>query len=153
MAMPSDRGTKQDVPARAFDMIRNVVGQVRQNAVNLRNESTVADISAERVIRFVALLQDSLETLDRWVAVPGTQEIIRQQTNNPSFDLTSEYSTLRAAIVTCRNWIIANFPKDGADYLLYHKFNAQGKIVPRMFFPAQLAELHTELDTLVAAID
>lgn len=153
MALPSNSGSKADLPAQAWDAIRNIAGQVKVNSANLRNDSAAGDVAADRVVRYVALLAEAISNLPRWTQVPGLLPYVREQLDAPTFDIVSEYNAMLAQIVACRDWIIANFPKDGAGYLLYHQFNAGGRVDVRQLTTAQLAGLRAQLDNLIATID
>jgi len=123
------------------------------NAANLRADSAAGDVAADRVTRFVAMLSDSLDNLALAVAVPGLLAYAQEQLNDPTFQVVTEYTAARNEMTACRDWIVSNFPADGSGYLLYHQFGVGGRINVRMFSPAALAGLRTQLDALLATLD
>jgi hypothetical protein len=99
MALPSNSGSKADLPAQAWDAIRNIAGQVKVNSVNLRNASAAGDIAADRVVRYVAMLADAISNLPRLTQVPGLLPYVREQLDDPAFDIVAEYNAMLAQIV------------------------------------------------------
>jgi hypothetical protein len=152
MALPSNSGSRKDNPAQAWEGIKGTVGQVKANATRLRDDAA-AGIYADRLTRFVETITDSLERLAVLAAVPGLLPYIREQLNDPAFDVVAEYNATRAAMESARSWILGAFPVDGNGYLLYHQFGLGGRIVVRQLAPAQLGGLVTELNALIATID
>ena len=153
MAFPSNTGSKSDLPAQAWDTLRNTAGQVKVNSTNLRNDSAAGNVQADRVLRYVAMLADSLDSLARWTQVPGLLPYVREQLDAPTFDVVAEYNVMRTQMELTRNWVLENFPLDVNGYLLYHTFGGGGRLNVRLLSPPQLAGLRTQIDALLLTID
>jgi len=150
MAFPS---SNRDDLASAWAGIRVAAGRIKTYAQSLKTASAAGSIQAGDVVSFVDQLASSNDTLARYTAVPGLVEYVRAQIDNAAVDIVAEYSTMLAQINATRNWVLTNFPKDADGYLLYHKFDAAGRISQRTFSPAETAGLRTQLDALLATID
>jgi len=153
MSFPTNSGTRKMGPARAWESIKGTFGQVKDNAMKLRDDSASGDVAADRVTRFVAMLSDSLDNLATAVGVPGLLAYAQEQLNDPAFQVVTEYTAARNEMTACRDWIVANFPADGSGYLLYHQFGVGGRITVRQLPSASLAGLRTQLDALLATLD
>lgn len=149
MTFPS---SENDDLATAWASVRSVAGGIKRSAQHLHDRSAAGDINADIVVSFASLLADHNDTLSRYASVPGLSAYAQQQTGN-AVDIVAEYQALLAEINATRNWILANFPKDGSGYLLYHTFSGTGRIVVRTLTPVQTAGLRTQLLALIARID
>jgi hypothetical protein len=92
----------------------------------------------------------SLDQFDAYAAVPGLATYAQAQTGNAN--IAADYTTMRAAIVAARDWVVTNFPKSGG-FLLAQNILASGRQTLRVFTSAETAALQTLLNTLIATID
>lgn len=150
MAFPS---SNSDDLASAWSAIRNSAAVVKRDSQTLHDRSAAGNIEAALILRYVESLANHNDAFARYTAVPGLAAYVREQVNNPAIDIVAEYNTMLAQINATKNWIAANFPKDGSGYLLYHTLGADGRIVQRTLTPAQTAGLRTQLTALIATID
>jgi hypothetical protein len=153
MAFPSSSGSKADDLANAWGGVRSNAAHIKVYSQDLRSASAAGPIQAATIVLYADQLASAKAAFDRYTAVPGLAAYAREQVNDPALDIVAEYQTMAAQLVAVRDWIIANFPKDASGYLLYHQFDAAGKIVQRTLSSAQTAGLRTQLDALIATTD
>lgn len=150
MAFPSS--TTKDSLASVWSGVQARASQVRIHAQELRNASAAGPVSGKNVVDFATLLADAVVMLDRAAAVPGIAQYARDQIGDQVLDVVAEFTAMRAVIIATRDWIMANFPKDGSGYLLLMSFTADGRYTFRTLTTAQTAGLRTQLDALIATI-
>lgn len=153
MAFPTDVGSKRDDLERAWEGVRNAAGAIKSAAQAVRTRSAAGPIEAREVVTLADQLANANDRLARYTVVPGLLAYVREQINDPTIDIVAEYNAMLAQINAVRTWVINNFPKDASNYLLYHTFGADGRIVQRTLTSAQTAGLRTQLDALLATLD
>lgn len=95
----------------------------------------------------------NIARMDAWAATPGLVSYATAQVNDPSYDIVAEYQAMRSAMVSCRNDLMAMFPKDATGYLLYHTLDVDGRVQSRSFTAAQLAAAVVRMDAVIASIE
>ena len=153
MAFPSDIGTKADDLARVWMWARGRSGAVKKAAENLRTLAAAGTASASNLLDFATFLADARVDLVKYSGIPGIEAYAQQQINDPTLDLDNAFSTMIAAMDGCRDWIVANFPKEGNGYLLAQTILANGRQQDRVFSSAQTTGLQSALTVLIATID
>lgn len=152
MAFPSSGGTRKSL-ARAYLSAINQAAGVKTQAQELKNDSVAGSISAKRVVDFATYLADAEDLFDQVSAVPGIGQYARDQINDQTLDVATEFEDMINEIVATRDWITTNFPQDGSGYLLMLQFDLNGRYTIRMLSTAATAGLRTQLDLLIATID
>lgn len=84
-------------------------------------------------------------------ALPGMQQYVKDQFNNQTYDVGTQFTNMQTAIQAVIDWISNNYPKDTNGYLLTEQFAASGFTV-RTFTSAQTAGLQTVLTNLANSI-
>lgn len=138
--------------ANAYSLIKGRANGIRSETVQIRNDSAVGPISAERIIGYTAMLARSKTELAALAAVPGLAAYAQDQESNPSLDIGAEYNTMLTQINATIAWISTNFPQDAGGYKLAFQLGADGGLVWRTFPTASLATFRTQLDALAATI-
>lgn len=149
MAFPAST----EILSRVLDSIAQTMLQVKSASQQIRNASASGPIGANSVITYLGDLADQRDRLTALAAAPGLAAYAQAQYNNGSLNIATEYNAVMAATVTVRDWIIANFPKDGSSNLLEKKFDANGRVTLNTFTSASLATFRTQLDALIATIN
>lgn len=150
MAFPSATGTQAETLESAWSGARSTATKVKQNAQAIRAASLAGPVLAQQLLDYLAHLATMRERLAVCAAVPGIAAYAQGQI--PGLNAANEFSALQSAIVAVRDWMVANFPKDGL-YLLARQFDADGRTTDRSFGTAALAGFRTQLDALIATID
>lgn len=136
----------------AWAIIRSTAGNIKRQSQTLHDASAAGEIDASYVTGLSIALADAVDKFQQYASTPGLPAYAQQQTGS-SVDIVAEWQALLTEINATKAWIAANFPKDGNGYLLYHSFNAAGRVVVRQLTPAQTAGLRTQLASLIARID
>jgi hypothetical protein len=150
MAVPSNIGSIPLTPAAALAGIISRAGLIKGNAQSVRSRCAASTVSSQDLLTFSTLIADLLDQLDQYAATPGLATYAQAQTGNTQ--IATDYSAMRAAMVNCRDWIVANFPKSGG-FLLAQNILATGRQTLRTFTSVETAALITLLDALTATID
>ena len=144
---------------RATNVIPAVEYQkAKQQAVQLRNyalqRSALFAIGANslEVLSTVDNLSAMHDALNGYKDVPGIVSYAEIQEDDVTYDVSAEFTTMLASVVTFVTNIVATLPKDVDGYLLLNEILPDGTLVPRDFTPAQLSTAKTNLDAIAASI-
>lgn len=128
-------------------------------AIAVKNETnriltlSQTSLPANQAINYVSFLAGAITSFNQYTAVGGIGAYAQGQVNNPSLNVTTEFTNMVTAIQNVINWVVNNFPKDGSSNLLYEKFNADGTQTFSSFTNAQLTGAFIPLlQALIATI-
>lgn len=113
-----------------------------------------ASVSAYDVVALLDAYRGIMANLDLWSAIPGIKSYAQMITANTGYDPVTEYTNLRAAIVTAINDIAALMPQPGG-FCAYETMVATpnlattGQRSPRMFTSAQAAQVATDAQAVL----
>lgn len=138
--------------AVVMDQISRTMGQVRSEALQIKNASVAGPIGANNVVAYVGQLADHRDLMSSLSSTPGLAEYAREQFNSPGLDIGAEFTATLAQIDATRTWIVSNFPKAGTGELLEKKLDANGRVVLNTFSTASLTTFRAQLDALIATI-
>lgn len=93
---------------------------------------------------------DALMTV--WAATPGLAAYARAQYDDQTYDVVAEFNTMKTAITSAKDTLIAMFPKDASGFILYQTIQPNGSIAFRTFTAGQLAGAVTQIDSVIATI-
>lgn len=136
----------------AFTVSNNTANQLKSQTQSVRNNSVSNDTLRSNLIS----LQRNLDRgVDRWAiakALPGIVDYVRDQFNDPTMDVATEFNAMVNAATDLRDWIHANMPTGAGGAVLERSVNVDGTYTDLVFTSAQLADFRTEADTFIAAI-
>lgn len=134
----------------------------QQTATNLKYlaQSTATacaagPVSANVLLQMMDTMVRAKATLNAAAAVPGMAQYAKDQYNNQSLNIATEFTAMVNAIDTAATQIAANIPKGTAGqggWMLTQKFAADGSVTVRTFSTAETAAIVTALNTLAATI-
>lgn len=134
--------------------------RVQDEAVRLKTFSQTAKATLQRgpvdgnlIIHIMTTIVAGIVVLDDVAAMAGIVEFAKDQENDPTYDVAVEFTAMRAAAVSVRDWIITNFPKDAGGFILKDTLELSGAVTVRQFSPTDTFPLRTELQTLIDAIE
>jgi hypothetical protein len=153
MAFPSSTGSHQQNLSQAWDMARDAAGAIRSRSVSVRDRGQAGTLLAYEVIQLAQTIADSIDLFANAAALPGIVQYAQAQISDPNIDIVAEFTAMNNSAIATRNWIISNFPQDGSGYLLFYKFDANGRILNRTLTTGQVAALVPILDALIATVD
>jgi len=150
MAFPSGKAKRS--LSKAFAMAVVTAARLKEKAEGIHATSLAGDIQRKEIMVFPT---DIADALDLWASVrtlPGIGQYAKDQLDDQTLNLGTEFTAMVAACEGVRDWITANFPNQGG-FLLERSFDANGRMVLGTLSTAQTAGLRTQLDALIAAID
>jgi hypothetical protein len=96
------------------------------------------------------------EAIVRWgelAIVPGLAAYAQAQYGNPSLDIAAEFTAMRNAAITLRDWIFNNFPRDaGTGAALVSTYAQDGTASELTFTSAQTAGFRTVADSFTNTV-
>lgn len=144
-------------PASGKVTLRQAWDGVTYSAANIKRMANshinMGAITRLQVLMVSDLLADCLIALDSYTVVQGLLAYARNELNNTTIDLATEYTIMRVQIVATQDWIVANFPKDAAGNLAVYAFNTSKKHINIDLTSEQLTAFKAQLSALVATIN
>ena len=146
MAFPS---TNTNDCATAWSVIRSTAGLMKSQAQAMASALT---ITRRAVLDFGNGLADNLATFNACVGVPGLPAYAREQADNPNLDIQAEFQAMRAQLVATQDWIVANFPRDGAGNLAVYAFDGNKRFADVNLTALQATAFKNQLNALIATV-
>lgn len=150
MTFPSSYGTTASLQ-KAWETATDAAATIKQRSQALNDQSAAGAIGASYIVDTLVLFANHRDLLTAAAAVPGISVYAQSQSGNTN--IAADFSAVLAAMDAARDWVVANFPKDGGGFLLERTFNAEGRWVERQFTTAVLAPFRALLQALIATID
>lgn len=150
MTFKASGGTTEqlsDVLAKIRAMARTVKG----SAQSIHDHSAAGPLSARAIVEFSENLMQTNAEFDRLKALPGLAAYVKNQYDDQTYDIVSEFTAMQAAILSVAAWVETNIPNDGR-WLLIEEI-VGGRVIQRTFTSAQTDPLRIELVVLIATID
>ena len=116
-----------------------------KNYLGQWNTKLVSNITALDALSWIANLNDALAQLDVVSALPGMQAYAQTQFGSGTYDVATEFSGMRAALVAIRDWLLANIPSNSITI-------TAGVQVGQSFAPAATAPLKALVVAAIAKI-
>lgn len=155
MVYPTSR--LRAVVARAFTNADSTAIRLRSFAGGLDGELAAGSVTATRILDdLLAELRSSRVVLIASRDTSGILAYAREQFDDITIDLPTEFTALIAAIDAVITWIVDNFPtgSPGAgNYLERYQLATDGALTDRTFSTVQTIGLRTQLQALFAAIE
>lgn len=152
MAYPTSR--LRAVVARAFTNADSTAIRLRSMAGGLDGQLAAGPVTATVILDdLLAELRSSRVVLIASRDTSGVLAYAREQFDDPTIDLPTEFTALIAAIDAVITWIVDNFPTGTGGFLERYQIAADGTLTDRSFTSAQTAGLRTQLQALFAAIE
>lgn len=152
MAYPTSR--LRAVVARAFTNADSTAIRLRSMAGGLDGQLAAGPVTATVILdNLLAELRSSRAVLIASRDTSGILAYAREQFDDTTIDLPTEFTALIAAIDDVITWVVDNFPIGTGDYLQRYKLAPDGTLTDRSFTSAQTAGLRIQLQALFAAIE
>jgi len=110
-----------------------------------------ANVGAEVVLAASQHCRAVIARIDIGINTPGIAEVARIERNDPLYDMVAEMAAWRATLVALRDWVVANFPKDGTGYLLYQQISGDATVTNRQLTAAAVSAVVPLVDAVIAA--
>lgn len=149
MSYPASNQTLAD----ALAGINRTALSAKAQAQALSTASAAGPVSRISVLELQRVIASAIAKLDTLSGTPGLAQYARDQFANQSLDVVAEFTTMRAAMVSLRNWINTNFPRDpGTQAVLTHTYDVDGVPTLLTFSTVQLDALRTQIATFAATV-
>ena len=149
MAYPASTQTLHDTLGRVNRTALTTQRQVQQ----LRNDSAAGDTIRQRYIDLQRTLDQAIKEWNKAASVPGIEAYARDQLQNQTLDLATEFSAMVTAATNLRDWINTNFPRDATTgAVLLKTVDTAGTETPLVFTTAQTAGFRTQADAFIATV-
>lgn len=110
-----------------------------------------ASVSAYDVLALLDAYRGIKANLDAWSAVAGIKAYAQMVTTSSTYDPVAEYANLKAAIQTAIARITALWPQPGG-FCAHESMAADGARTPRMFTSAQLSQVASDAQAVLATL-
>ena len=148
------------LPTSATPFLNQALIQILGQSAGIKGQATDAlatlqagPVSTQWAFNLIDILTDGIGRLDRFKTVNGLDAYATAQVPGYAGTMTTDIAATRAALVDCRDWVVANFPKDSTNtWLLAYQMAADGTRTMRTFSTAQTAGLQTKLQALIATV-
>lgn len=136
---------------RVFQQITDEAADIKSRAQSLRNASAAGPVQSSQIIDWFVSLANARTVIAALASTPGLPAYAQNEVDDDTYNVTTEYTAMLAAIDGALAWVTTNFPKDGSGYLLAYQFIGNA-YTARTFSTAALATFRTTLDSLIATI-
>ena len=150
MAFPSTSGSNPVTLTAALANAMQLAGTLKSQANSLLSLAQTTGIPANQLINLPQNWTQAVTQLNAYAALSGMAAFAQAQLGDAS--ISTDFSTMTAAVTACVTWITTNFPTSNG-YLLAASFGSGGAITYVTFTPTQLAGFVTVLEALIAAIN
>lgn len=129
--------------------IKATTGRMKDQAVV---NNAASSLTRKQVLDYGNFLADSLALLNSYTGVAGLQAYARNEENNATLNLASEYSALQTQIVATQDWGVTNFPNTSGELRVY-TYDANKRFADIVLTGPQLTSYKNQLSSLIAAIN
>lgn len=144
-------------PASGKVMLNGAWLQMIQTAAQIKSTAqslvSAPSVSRMQALNYANSLAAALATLDSLAGTSGIAEYAQAQMNDATINIVTEYTAMRFQIVATQNWIVANFPNDGAGNLIVYTFDANKRYVDIALTTAERSAFVAVLNSLIATIN
>jgi hypothetical protein len=150
MAFPASQARLESTLAQVMGTAFKVKGA----AVRLRADTSAGPVARSRFVGLMTDLERSVATWDALASTPGLAAYAKTQFDDPALDIAAEFTAMRAAAVTLRDWIFNNLPKDaGSGAVLLYTLETDGTLSDLTVSTAATAGFRAAADAFIATID
>ncbi len=154
MAFPSTQGPRDNLVEGVRRAI-NLAATIKAKAEATSAESLAGPILRRRIHQYSHELRGQITVLEAIAALPNIGTAFQSLLNDPTLQIGTEWTAMKAAMGAVVSWITANTPTATAGGItgpVEHEFDADGLLVEASYTTAQLAGLRTVLDALALTI-
>ena len=137
-----------------WDRVKAAASAIKNNSNELRTKTTVDNVTTVKmVLDYCANIKTARTTLSALVPVSGLQAFADADTGGTAPNLQTKFAVVDTAVSAVVAWVGANTPQQaGTRYILAESIDDSAVTTPRTFTAAQLNQLRTQIDVLLATI-
>lgn len=126
---------------------------IKNDVMSIRNASVSSDINRRTFINLQRQLTNAISRFNEIKNIPGILQYVRDQYDNPTLDVGTEFNAMVNSATNLRNWIYNNFPIDsGSGAILSETVDLDGNITSLVFTSAQLTSFRVQADIFLGTI-
>jgi hypothetical protein len=129
---------------RGFESLLSVASQQKTYLANW-NSKLNGNITALDAVAIVSSVNQALAAMDQYTALPGMAAYAQAQFGNGIYNVATEYTAMRNALIAVRDWLITNIPSNAITI-------TNGVQVGTTYTPAQTASLKSLVVAAAATI-
>jgi len=149
MAFPASQQTLDSGLAEASQIANNMKASVQR----LRDQSAVGATSRSSYLSLLAQLGAAVNRWAAIAAISGMGAYAQNQYGSGTLNIGAEFTAMRNAAISLRDWIFTNFPKDaGSGAVLVTTVDTNGVQTALEFTSQQVSGFRTQADAFVATI-
>lgn len=149
MAWPASQQTLSDALMRG----NRTALTIKNDVMSIRNASVSSDITRRTFVTLQRQLTSAIDIFNEIKNVPGILAFAREQYDDPTLDVGTEFNAMVSAAENLRDWIFANFPTDsGSGAILAETVDSLGNITQLVFTSAQLDAFRIQADIFLGTI-
>jgi len=138
-----------------FAEANNTARALKSSAQDHRDNFVTEDQSANAIFVIHLQIVNAIEVFGRVRNISGMLQYARDQFDDPTYDIVTEFDNMILECESARDWVTTNTPNDGSanEWLTVRRFDTDGSFINRTFTVAQLVSYVTELDNIIASIN
>lgn len=140
------------IAAGEYQRAKQLAVQVQSLATTRSAAFTASGATYSEIQTVIDNLANYSAWFDEIKTTAGILQYAKDQEDDQTYDVAAEFNALIAAIDATILQLSTDLPKDGNDWLLVNKINANGTLVPRNFTAGALATTIANLDAIAAAV-
>jgi hypothetical protein len=150
MAFPASQNTL----AQALSLASTLGTKLKSQTQLLRAASAAGPTGRMAYITLQARLHEAITTWATLASTPGIGAYAQEQYGNGTLDIAAEFTAMRNAAITLRDWIGANFPKDATSGAwLVHSYDTTSAVPTELTFTSAVtAQFRTNADAFTATV-
>lgn len=137
-------------PAQAYERLINQSLATREYLTAQKVALQAATVSSLVPLAVIGHFWNVIPMMTAWAQTPGVAAYAKAQREDPAFEVAAQWVTLRDAMISARDNLIALFPANANGFALYQSFTSTG-FTYRDFTAAQCAPALPLLDSVIAA--
>src|SRR6056297_2993456 len=126
MTFPASTQIKVD----ALQKVRRTANQLKANMQTRKDAMANGSVSGAYIIATMVDLKSAITTFDEVAAVAGISTYAQEQYEDSEMDIATEFTAMKTAAETARDWIITNLPQSNG-FLAVRTMDSTGKISDR----------------------
>jgi hypothetical protein len=148
MTFPASTQIKMDALTEVWRTANRLKSDMQRRRDTLANKN----VSGQWILAMISNLTAAINTFESNASVPGIGDYVKDQYEDLSINVLTEFSNMKNATQDVKDWIVNNLPTDSNGYLIIRSLDTNGEIVEREFTPTQTQILRDKIDTLIATI-
>ena len=139
--------------ATGLERLMGVAVDVKKQTLEIRALASVDGMGRRQLIVYMGRLGRAVVRINELGSVPGLAQYAKDQYNNPTLEIVTEFQAFRSACIQLRDWIYNNFPQHSSGAWLVSEFANDGTETMMTFTAAQLSQFVSHCDTLLTLMD